>query len=58
MSEIAFSSKLAAASEPNSAACSATSARASTGPIAARKNWLIVPRLIGIGRRFSPRSVV
>ncbi len=48
MSDTAFSSRLAGA-PVSSAACRETSARAWSGPRADRKNWLIVPRLIGIG---------
>ena len=49
ISEIAFSSRFAAWPACTSAACSATSARASSGDMAAPKYSQIVPRLIGIG---------
>ncbi len=46
------------AAPSSSAACSRTNARAASGPYADRKNWLIVPRLIGIGNTSPPRCVV
>ena len=57
ISEIAFSSRFAGVAPPSSAACSVTHARAWSGVIAERVNWLIVARLIGIGYT-SPRYVV
>ena len=50
ISEIPFSSRFLASSAENSAACSAIRVRASSGEYAASKNWLIVPRLIGMGK--------
>ena len=49
MSAMPFSSRFAADFTSNSPASSFTSAFASSGLYAARKNWLIVPRLIGSG---------
>ena len=45
---MAFSSRFDG-SPPASPACEAMSWRASWGPMALPKNWLIVPRLIGSG---------
>ena len=45
---IALSSRFAG-SPTTSPACSAMSAAACAGPRAARKNWLMVPRLMGRG---------
>jgi hypothetical protein len=47
MSEIAFSSRLRAAAVSISPACSAISARASSGVCDRPKNWLISARFIG-----------
>ncbi len=49
MSDMAFCSRLAALPAGTSAACSATSARASSGDMTAPKYSQIVARLIGIG---------
>ncbi len=57
MRETPCSSRFSGFLSPSSAENSLTSARAASGPCAERKNWLIVPRLIGIGKT-SPLCVV
>ncbi|MNW66541.1 hypothetical protein D3C74_450190 [compost metagenome] len=57
MSETPCSSRFVGFFPSSSLACAASSSRAASGPWAERKNWLIVPRLIGIGKT-SPRWVV
>jgi hypothetical protein len=57
ISEIAFSSRFLASVAAYSPACSAISRRAWSGEYAASKNWLMVPRLIGIGKT-CPRKFV
>ena len=49
MSEMPLSLRFSGSVPASSPACSWTRARASSGVYAAEKNWLMVPRLIGIG---------
>lgn len=49
MSEMPLSLRFSGSVPASSPACSAMSARASSGECAEEKNWLMVPRLMGMG---------